>query len=163
MFPLFSRLIGEHSSPPPSGPESAISWGFLCQLLPVSTLRVMVMVPKEDTGFPIFEVLFDSPLTVPGEFLEGGELPPSKLLQKIEHAFSGFSVPPPHHVPPAQPIPLPPALLAAKFMFVREDASVLHLPPLFGCLYWVLKKKSFRFQLGVRTDVVSDDRLKPVF
>ena len=50
-------------------------------------------VPKEDTGFSVSKAVFGSPLTVPGEFLEGGEITPSRLLQKICHssASSCFS------------------------------------------------------------------------
>ena len=44
--------------------------------------------------------------------------------------------PPPHHVSPAQPAPLPPALLAAKYILVREEASISTLAPLFVVLIW---------------------------
>ena len=63
--------------------------------------------------------MFGSPITVPEKFLEGGEGSPSKFLQKIEQAVSRFAVPPPHNFPPAQPVSLLPALLAARFVFVR--------------------------------------------
>ena len=39
---LFSHPMVKHNSPPPSGPESAVSWEFLCLLLIVFTLRVTV-------------------------------------------------------------------------------------------------------------------------
>ena len=84
-------------------------------------------VPKEDTGFSVSKAVFSSPLIVPGEFLDSGQVPSSLFLQKIEKAVSGFAVPPPHHVSPSPPAPLPPAFLAAKFVYLREDASV---PPL---------------------------------
>ena len=95
-------------------------------------------------------------------FLDGGELPPSKFLQKIELAVSGFAAPPPHHVSPALSALLPPALLAAKYVFVREDASI---SPLYRGPYLVLERRTdfFRLQLGERMDVVSVDRLKPAF
>ena len=49
-------------------------------------LRLFVLlglrsVPKEDTGFSVSEAVFGSPLTVLGEFLEGGEFQPSRFLQ----------------------------------------------------------------------------------
>ena len=87
-------------------------------------------VPKEDTGFYVSKAMFGSPLTIPGKFLDSGEVLSSQFLQKIEQAVSGFTVPPSHHVSPSPPAPLPPALLAAKFVFVREDASVPPLAPL---------------------------------
>ena len=116
---------------------------------------------KEDTGFSFSKAVFGSPLTVPGEFLEGIEILPSRFLQKIEQAVSGFVVPPPYHVSQAQPAPLPPALLAAKFVFVREDASVPLLAPLYQDPYLILERRTtfFRLRLGDRIDVVSVERL----
>ena len=50
-------------------------------------------------------------------------------------------------------------------MFVREDASIPSLVPLYQDPYLVLKQrdKFFRLQIGSRTDVVLVDCLKPVF
>ena len=73
----------------------------------------MAFVSKDNIGFSVSEAVFGSPLTVPGEFLEGGEFLSSRFLQQIEQAVSGFTVPLPHHVSPAPPTRLPPALLAA--------------------------------------------------
>ena len=80
-------------------------------------------------------------------------------------AVSGFTVPPPHHVSPAQPAPLLPALLATKYVFVREDESIPPLAQLYRGPYLVLEQwtKLFRLQLGDRMDVVFVDRLKPAF
>ena len=60
---------------------------------------------------------------------------------------------------------LPPALLMAKFVFVREDAALPSLAPLYHGPYLVLKRrvKFFCLQLGSRTDVVSLDWLKLAF
>ena len=41
----------------------------------------------------------------------------------LQKTVSSFAVPPPHHDSPSLAAPLPPALLAAKFAFVREDGS----------------------------------------
>ena len=69
-------------------------------------------------------------------------------------AVSGFTVPPPHHVSPAQPAPLLPALLATKYVFVREDESIPPLAPLYRGPYLVLEQwtKLFRLQLGDMQD-----------
>ena len=122
-------------------------------------------VPKENTRFSVSVAVFGSPLAVPGEFLKGGEFPFSRFLQKIEQAVSGFAGPPSHHVCPAPPAPLPPALLAAKFVFVREVASGPSLAPLYRGPYLVLEwhTKFFHLQLGDKTDVVFVDKLKPAF
>ena len=77
-------------------------------------------IPKKDTGFSVSKAAFSSPLTVPGEFLDGGEIPSTQFLQKIERVPSGFAVPPPHHVASSPATPLPPALLAAQFVFVEK-------------------------------------------
>ena len=77
-------------------------------------------VPKEDTGFSISEAVF----------LDGPELPSSQFLSKIRKVISGFSVPPPHHIPQQPPAEVPAALTTAKFVFVREDASKPSLAPL---------------------------------
>ena len=68
-------------------------------------------------------------------------------------------------MPQSPPHQLPAALLSAKFVFVQEDASNPSLAPLYNGPYLVLEQrdKFFCFQVGFRTDVVSVDRLKPVF
>ena len=98
------------------------------------------------------------------------ELPPSSYLSKIERAVPGFAVPgfavpPPHHVFQAPPCQLPVALLSAKYVFVREDASIPSLAPVYRGPYLKLEQrdKFFRLQIGSGTDVVSVDCLKPVF
>ena len=70
----------------------------------------LLSVPKEDTGFSVSEAVFGSHPTIPREFLEGGKIPPSRFLKKIEHAVSGLTVPLPHHVSPARHTPFLPAL-----------------------------------------------------
>ena len=74
--------------------------------------------PKDDSGFSPAKAVYETNLSLPGEFIEHTEFPPEVLLQKIECAVSGFSGPPQHHVPPSQPQPLPQELLTAEF--VRE-------------------------------------------
>ena len=120
------------------------------------------MVPKDDS---VSEAVYGSPLTIPGEFLGSPELPPTSFLLKIENPLAGFAVPQPHHVRPYPPHQLPPALLGADFVFVREDAFVPSLAPLYRGPYLVLEQrdKFFRLQLGSRTDVVSVDKLKSAF
>ena len=122
-------------------------------------------VPKEDTGFSISEAVYGSALTIPGEFLDGPELPSSQFLSKNQKVISGFSVPPPHHVSQQPPDEVPASLSNAKFVFVREDASKPSLAPLYRGPYLVLEGRSkfFLLQVGQKVDSVSVDRLKPVF
>jgi len=65
---------------------------------------------------------------------------------------------------PAAPKPLPNSLLQADFVFVREDASVPALSPLYRGPYKVLERQSkfFCLQIGDKVDVVFIDRLKLV-
>ena len=121
-------------------------------------------VPKEDTGFSVSEAVYGSPLSIPGEFLDAPELPSSQFLSKMERVIAGFSIPPPHHVQHSPPAEIPAALKAAKFVFVREDASKPSLSPLYRGPYLVMewRSKFFHLQIGTKIDAVSVDRLKPV-
>ena len=122
-------------------------------------------VPKKDTGFSISEAFYVSALTIPGEFLDGSELPSSMFLSRIQKVISGFSVPQPHHVPKQAPAKVPVPLSTTQFIFVREDACKPSLAPLYRGPYWVLERRSkfFRLQIGQKVDSVLVDRLKPVF
>ena len=121
--------------------------------------------PKDDSGFSPAEAVYGSTLSLPGEFIEHTELPPEVFLRKIERAVSGLSGPPRHHVTPSSPQPLPRELLAAEFVFVRDDTSKPPLSPLYRGPYKVLERfdKFFILQIGDKTDSVSVDRLKAVF
>ena len=82
----------------------------------------------------------------------------------VEKVIAGFSTPPPHHVQHSPSVEIPAALKAAKFVFVREDASKPSLSPLYRGPYQVIEQRSkfFRLQIGTKVDSVSVDRLKPV-
>ena len=95
-------------------------------------------VPKEDTGFSVSEAVYESPLTIPGEFLDTPEIPSSQFISKVEKVIAGFSTPPPHHVQHSPSVEVPAALQTAKFVFVREDASKPSLSPLYRGPYLVI-------------------------
>ena len=101
------------------------------------------LFPRRTLGSPFPRLSSVFSLTIPGEFLKSAELPSTAFLQKIEIAVSGFAV------PPAQPVPLPPALLAARFVFVREDASIPPLSPLYHGPYLVLERRTTFFRLPI--------------
>jgi len=121
--------------------------------------------PKDDTGISVSEAVYGSPLTLPGELVDVPELLPSSFLRKIDRAVEGFAISPPHHVRPVPPTKLPTALISAKYVFVREDTVISSLAPRYRGPYLVLDRqdKFFRLQMGSKQDVVSVDRLKPVF
>ena len=109
--------------------------------------------------------MYSSPLTLPGELIDIPELPPDAFLRKVNRAIDGFPVSSPHHVRPVQPVQLPAALVSAKYVFVREDAVISSLAPRYRGPYLVIDRqdKYFCLQIGSKQDVVSVDRLKPVF
>ena len=121
--------------------------------------------PKDDTGLSVTEAVYGSPLTLPGELVDIPELLPDAFLWKVNRDIDGFSVFPPHHVRPVPPVQLPAALVSAKYVFVREDAVISSLVPCYRGPYLVRDRqdKYFRLQIGSKQDVVSVDRLKPVF
>ena len=111
------------------------------------------------------EAVYGSPLTLPGELVDVPELLPDAFIRKVNRAIDGFAVPPPHHVRPVSPVQLLSALLTAKYVFVREDAVTSSLAPRYRGPYLVIDRQSkyFRLHIGSKQDVVSLDRLKPVF
>ena len=121
--------------------------------------------PKDDTGLSVSEAVYGSPLTLPGELVDIPELLPDAFLRKVDRAIDGFAVPLPHHVRPVPLVQLPSALMSAKYVFVREDAVISSLAPCYRGPYLVIdwQGKYFRLQIGSKQDVVSVDRLKPVF
>jgi hypothetical protein len=132
--------------------------------LPIVLLGLRA-TPKDDTGLSVSEAVYGSPLSLPGELVDVPELLPDAVLRKVNRAVEGFAIPPPHHVRPAPPNQLPAALISAKYVFVREDSVISSLAPRYRGPYLVIDRrdKFFRLQIGSKQDVVSVDRLKPVF
>ena len=118
--------------------------------------------PKDNSGFSPAEAVYGSSLSFPGEFLGHPEFPPDVYLRLVESLVSGFSRPPQHHVIP-QPQPLPRALLSAEYVFVCDDAFKPLLSPLYRDPNKVLQwGEKFFLQIGIKSDSVSVDKLKPV-
>ena len=109
------------------------------QHLPLVLLGLRT-VPKEDTGFCSAEAVYGLGLCVPGNFLRIPEFPPESFLRKIQWASSGGFSAPPHHVVDLDPKPLPSSLTQADFVFIREDASVPSLSPLYRGPFKVLER-----------------------
>ena len=106
--------------------------------------------------------VYESPLTLSGEFLDASELQPSSFLGKTENAISGFSSTHHHTAPPSH---LPPNLLRGKYIYVREDSTSPQPTLLYRGPYLVIEPedKFFKLQIRSKVDTVSIDRLKPVF
>ena len=86
-------------------------------------------MPKEDLGISPAELVFGSPLTVPGEFVGHGQGEPvPELLRHLRDNVAELRpVPPMHHSSPTTSIP--PSLSSAKFVFIRHDSHKSPLQP----------------------------------
>jgi hypothetical protein len=78
--------------------------------------------PKEDSGVSSAEMLYGSPLSLPGQFLASAEPPPEQFLIQLQEMAAGFVLPPTRAPPPGPEVP--PALLGAKFVYIRRGAAV---------------------------------------
>ena len=84
--------------------------------------------PKEDSAVSSAEMVYGSPLTLPGQFLDAPDPPKQEFIQdnkdKINH-----KPPPPtnHHNTLSLTSYIPNDLNKAKFVFIRSDG---HVPPL---------------------------------
>ena len=88
-------------------------------------------VPRDDSAVSAAEVLFGTPLALPGEFLNNPEVPSVEYLRHIQQILKNILVSPPHHSvlnpEPGAENKIPTRLLSCSHLFVREDVSK---PPL---------------------------------
>ncbi len=118
--------------------------------------------PKEDVALSSAELVFGSPLVIPGQFLEDKEIPATTLVDMVQQAAlpSGF---------PTRPLPagtktasIPKGLLEATFVYLWRDGN---WPPLAQCTRghsqsWPGARR-FSAKIGTREVSVSIDCLKP--
>ncbi len=117
--------------------------------------------PTEDTGVSAAEIVFSTPLVLPGQILDAEQPPPADFIAKLRQ----FG-PPPLSCPLsyAQMAAKPAAaLFSAAFVYVRKGGAFPPLSPLYRGPYKILASgpKVFRLQLGKQEETVSIDRLKP--
>jgi hypothetical protein len=117
--------------------------------------------PTEDTGVSATEIVFSTPLVLPGQILDAEEPPPADFIAKLRQS----ALPPPsrplsYAQMAAKPVA---ALLSAAFVYVRKGDAVPPLSPLYSGPYKVLAlgPKVFRLQVGKLEESVSIDCLKP--
>jgi len=118
--------------------------------------------PKEDSNISSAELVFGTPLTLPGEFVEAVEPPAASFLSKMQS--STFTPPPVRPLSYAQVAAGPPnSLWKASMVYVRRGGCAPPLTALYAGPYTVLRrdKKFFELQIGGRSEVVSIDRIKP--
>ncbi len=116
--------------------------------------------PREDSGISAAELVYGSPLSLPGQFLTASEPPPSSFVRQLQSSvpciadLSGCTAVPP--TPPA-------ALRAAKFVYVRSPPLSPSLSPLYRGPYRVRVpgSKYFVVDVGGIPKAVSVDNIKP--
>ena len=126
------------------------------------------MIPKVDLKCSSAELVYGTPITLPGDFVATQEEPSSdgvtSLLPSVRDLVRKL-VPKRtyHHSLPKTFISSD--ITHCEYVFVRQDA---HHPPLcqpYEGLFRVVEKDSkfFKLDMGGKTGIVSLDRLKPAF
>ena len=120
--------------------------------------------PKEDLNTSSAELVFGSPLTVPGDFIPNTQpVPVSEQLQQLrERVGSLRPIPTSAHGEKHNKSYVSQSLQGARFVFIRHDARKSPLQtPYYGPFEVISRsEKYFTLQIGNIQDTVSIDRLK---
>jgi transposase InsO family protein len=116
--------------------------------------------PREDSGVSAAELVYGSPLSLPGQFLTAAEPPPLSFVRQLQSTVpcvadkSGCSPP---------PTPPPASLQSARFVYVRSLPVSPGLAPAFRGPYRVRVPgvKYFVIDIGGKPSAVSVDNIKP--
>ena len=117
--------------------------------------------PKEDSNISSAELVYGASILLPGQLQQGPEPPP------VAFAATDSGLPRwiPTRPPSASPglSSLPDSLATADFVYIQQSGDTKPLTPAYSGSYAVLERssKSFKVDLGGRTDIISVDRLKP--
>jgi transposase InsO family protein len=121
--------------------------------------------PKDDSAISAAEMVYGSPILLPGHPLLP---PPPPQLSSPGPAPAASRLLPPflpvrQHTQPSEPPSLPTGLASAEFVYIRRGGASTPLSPSYSGPYRVISRspKYFTLDLGDRSDVVSVDRLKP--
>lgn len=121
---------------------------------------------KEDIGFSAAEMVYGTPLSLPGEIVTPQQhsntanvLP---FVSQLREYMSSLRAPAPR-TPPTQKTYMPPALQTATHVLIRRDSVRRPLQRPYDGPYKILQRKNkyFKIQLPNRTEFISVDRLKP--
>jgi transposase InsO family protein len=120
--------------------------------------------PKEDLGTSSAELVYGSPITVPGDFVtssSSSERPEPRLSELRKRVSSFMPVPTSRHCTPSSSVPVP--LASCPYVFVRRDAHRSPLQRPYEGPYKVIEAgpKFFKLDQGGKQETVSIDRLKP--
>jgi hypothetical protein len=118
--------------------------------------------PKEDSRVSSAELMLESPLTFPGEFLNGEEPPAEDYLQYMR-VFPPIPLPTRPLVASETVNKVPEALMHAKFVYVRRGGQAPPLTPLYSGPYEVMEagREVFKVNIGGQVKMFTVDRLKP--
>jgi len=123
--------------------------------------------PKEDLRASSAELVYGSPLTVPGDFFPDStpRTAPQELRQQRERVGNLRPVPTTNHGGDSITPHVPSVLNRAEFVFVRHDARKTPLQTPYDGPFEILERtpKYFTLQLGDKKDNISIDRLKPAY
>ncbi|GFO02726.1 Pol polyprotein [Plakobranchus ocellatus] len=121
--------------------------------------------PKEDIGSSDDELVYATPLTVPGEFIDpSAKCVPSGIAR--DSCYTNIKnlspIPTVHHNLLAQSY-VPKSLRDSKFVFIRHDGHRGPLQRPYDGPFQVVAPgdKAFRVMVGDREETISVDRLKP--
>ncbi len=108
------------------------------------------------------ELVYGSPLTLPGQFLEATDPPTVDFLQRLQRAIQGSSLPTRLLAGKATSSSILAGLMEAVYVYVWRDGQHPPLAQLYEGPYAVKSRgeKTFKLQVGPRELVVSIDRLK---
>jgi hypothetical protein len=119
--------------------------------------------PKEDSGVSSAEMLYGTPLTLPGELAGASEATATEIVDRIR-AGEEFLPSLPTRLPAVtSPMLVPEALKGVSHVYVLRGGVLPPLAPRYQGPYLVVQKEAKRFLLavGAQQEWVSVDRLKP--
>ena len=119
--------------------------------------------PKEALGVSPAEMVYGEPISIPGEMISAPVDSSSIEMVKALRKVVGKLVPKTMvKLKPFVPY-VPKELYSSKFVFVRRDGAKVPIQKPYDGPYQVLETadKTFKLQLGDKTDWVSIERLKP--
>jgi hypothetical protein len=114
--------------------------------------------PREDSGVLAAELVYGSPLSLPGQFLSTAEPPPSSFVRQLQS-----SVPCVADKSGCSPPPTPVSLRSARFVYVRSPPVSPGLAPAFCGPYRVRVPgvKFFVIDIGGKPSAVLVDNITP--
>ena len=136
--------------------------------LPIVLLGMRTAL-KEDIGNSSAELVYGTPLTIPGEFFDVSPRPPithSEFASKLKLTMSNVRpTPPKHHIKHGRRFYIPKPLETCSHVFIRNSSVLAPLQHPYDGPFKVIERfpKHFTVAFPNRIDNVSIDRLKPAF